>query len=275
LDYARLREGSTVARGDQSPFTYNRVEWLRKRYWDDPLSTLESKMTYLGIVVGFNGLMRESELLYKRPSKAKNSKGNVVGGVAPFTGGHVAFRSDRRGDGVLSSYSSEEVRTLKVEKRSILSITITVPFTKTNKSGKAKSCSITRASSEESGRLIDHMVDWCTMSGILDKDVFFSRYSPEGTLYKLRSCDVSSMMKESAVFHKIDPATIGTRSLRIGGRTTMQNAGASEERVKRVGAWKSGAHHVYQRSTRMDEGALAVMSHKDVSILHSREVIKR
>jgi len=71
------------------------------------------------------------------------------------------------------------------------------------------------------------MVDWCTISGILDKDFFFSRYSPEGTLYKLRSCDVSSMMKESAVFHKIDPATIGTRSLRIGGRTTMQNAGAS------------------------------------------------
>jgi len=40
-----------------------------------------------------------------------------------------------------------------------------------------------------------------------------------------------------------------------------------------VGAWKSSAHHIYQRSTRMDEGALAVMSHKDVSVLHSRDLI--
>jgi hypothetical protein len=100
LDHARLMEGSTVARGDQSPFTYNMVEWLRKRYWDDPLSTLESEMTYLGIVVGFNGLMRESELLYKRPSKAKNSKGRWLeelphsqGVMSPSaqTGGGMGF----------------------------------------------------------------------------------------------------------------------------------------------------------------------------------------
>ena len=275
LDHSRVISGATKIRLDQAPMTYNMVEWLRGRYWDNPASPLKDKMAYLAIVVGFNGLMRGSEIVYKKSGKAENSQGSVVGGVVPFTGGHVTFRSDRKRGGVkgLSNYSSEEVRELKIGKESVFSITIVVPYTKTNKSGKAKSCSVTRASSEESGRLIDHMVDWCTMSGIRDSDFFFSRYSPAGTLCKLRSCDVSAMMKEAAVAHQIDPTSIGTRSLRIGGRTTMQNAGASEERVKEVGAWKSSAHHIYQRSTRMDEGALAVMSRKDVGVLHSRDII--
>ena len=275
LDHSRVVSGVTQVRLEQAPMTYDMVEWLRGKYWDDPTSSLKDRMGYLAIMVGFNGLMRGSEFVYKKPGKVENSHGKVVGGVVPFTGGHVTFRSNTKRNGVegLSSYTSEEVRVLKIGKESVTAITIVVPYTKTNKSGKAKSCSVTRASSEESGRLIDHMVDWCTMSGILDKDFFFSRYSPGGTLYKLRSCDVSAMMKEAALAHQINPATIGTRSLRIGGRTTMQNAGASEERVKKVGAWKSSAHHIYQRSTRMDEGALAVMSHKDVSVLHSRDLI--
>ena len=54
----------------------------------------------------------------------------------------------------------------------------------------------------------------------------------------------------------------------------QNNAGASEARVKEVGAWKSSAHHIYQRSTRMDEGTfLAVMSRKDVGVLHSKDII--
>jgi hypothetical protein len=77
------------------------------------------------------------------------------------------------------------------------------------------------------------------------------------------------MMKESAVFHKIDPASI---ALGLEGEPPCRMQGRVR-RESKMGVWKSSAHHIYQRSTRMDEGALAVMSHKDVSVLHSRDVI--
>jgi hypothetical protein len=38
--------------------TYDMVEWLRGKYWDDPTSSLKDRMGYLAIMVGFNGLMR-------------------------------------------------------------------------------------------------------------------------------------------------------------------------------------------------------------------------
>jgi hypothetical protein len=66
-------------------------------------------MGYLAIMVGFNGLMRGSEFVYKKPGKVENSHGKVVGGVVPFTGGHVTFRSNTKRNGVegLSCYRSE------------------------------------------------------------------------------------------------------------------------------------------------------------------------
>ena len=64
--------------------------------------------------------------MYKKSGKAEN----VVGGVVPFTGGHVTFRSDRKRGGVkgLSYYSSEEVRVLRIGKESVSSISIVVPY---------------------------------------------------------------------------------------------------------------------------------------------------
>jgi hypothetical protein len=51
------------------------VEWLRE---NDPASSLKDRMAYLATFVGFNGLMRVSEFVYKKPRKVKNSRGEVV-----------------------------------------------------------------------------------------------------------------------------------------------------------------------------------------------------
>jgi len=54
----------------------------------------------------------------------------VVGRVVPFTGGDMTSCSDkmRNWDEGLSSYSSEEVRVLRIGKESVSSISIVVPY---------------------------------------------------------------------------------------------------------------------------------------------------
>ena len=246
----------------KSPMTMDMINWLRNKYWNSgPFGTSDNKMTLLSIIVGFNGLLRVSEFVDKTKSCD----------VTPFTGGHVHYKQS------LSEkiFSTQEVREHSIPTDTIDLITIYIPYTKTNKSGAAKSCTIQRVSSEESSRLIDMMVEWASISMILDSDVFFSRYkgvSPKVTHLKLTSKMVSTMMKEAALEHGLSEKEISTHSLRHGGRTTMNNAGASEEQIKTVGAWQSGAHRIYQRPSRMDEGVLSLVCPGN-KILSSKDII--
>ena len=93
------------------------------------------------------------------------------------------------------------------------------------------------------------MVDWCTMSGC---DTRISWYSSVGTLYRFRCCDVSRM--GTAITYKIDLAIIWTRGslLRIGKSTKQIECRGKCGRTSQ----ESRCYHTYQRSIRMDEGAL-------------------
>jgi hypothetical protein len=243
----------------QSPMTLDMIHWLRAKYWSNISASTDEKMTYLAILVGFNGLMRECEFV----DKSNRTE------VSPICGGDLYFEVNR--DRLV--YSTQQIREANIPSQQVIQVTVSIPFTKTNKSGEAKVCTIKRSSSEECGILIDSLVTWCTLSGISDNEVLFSRYSTKGTYKKLTSFEVSKMIKEVAIAHGLPESALSSRSLRIGGRTTLNNSGAEIEQIMAVGGWASGAHKIYQRPTKMDEGALSVIT-TDKRILTSSDILQ-
>ena len=62
----------------------------------------------------------------------------------------------------------------------------------------------------------------------------------------------------------IDPARMGSHSLRIGGATALYKAGVDVETIKRIGRWSSSAVHAYLWDTHeRQKGMAAKMVQED------------
>jgi len=74
-------------------------------------------------------------------------------------------------------------------------------------------------------QLVCDLVTWCGISGVKERDQFLSRWFNGKKNKRLRSNEVTTAIKEAAVFFGLDDPHFMTHSFRFGGITYGQVQG--------------------------------------------------
>lgn len=225
----------------QFPITLDMIKRSREVNWKQE-ENIDKKMTYIGVAFGFNFMNRVSEL--------------VLDGVCD----EYAVMSQDALMTVTSKATVSPWQLCKINTRDVLIAHFVIYSSKRGK--KARHLYLTRKTEEE-GQLLSDMVDFMRMSGVQKNEPLLSRYK-NGRFKKLTRRMINEEIKEMAKRSGLKEMEKGftTRSMRIGGCTTMKAAGESSRTVKLVGGWaeESTCDAIYDRNTPMEGGALSACS---------------
>lgn len=233
------REKSIIAEErKQFPVTVDMVKGSRKVNWEGS-DDIDKKMTYIGVAFGFNFMNRVSEL--------------VLDGVCD----EYAVLSQ---DVLITLINKESISPWQLYKVNTSQVSIAHFVIYASKRGKkARHLYLTR-NTEEEGQLLSDVIDFMRMSGVKKDEPFLSRHK-NGRFKKLTRKMINEEIKGMARRSGLGEMEKGftTRSMRIGGCTTMKTAGESSRTVKLVGGWadESTCDAIYDRNTPMEGGALS------------------
>jgi len=222
------------------PVTYDMIEHIATQL--TPTSTIDEYMVYIGIVLAFHFMMRVSEYCYDPENK------------------HALLTRD-------VFYVCDDETILKPWKlreclgnRKVDSMHFVIRSSKTDHRGKGRHLFMDRSNREESD-IIDLLTSWALASRVIDAlDPFLSRYrivddEPVSRL-KLNRNMISSKLKETARYFKLDDIFFSSHSIRIGGATGGSAAGIASASLRRIGGWSanSTSQPGYELLTPKDHG---------------------
>ena len=219
------------------PVTVDMVRLERAKDWVN--ADVDRKMCYVGVVLGFNFMLRASEYIMDSKCDEHYIRADAVLYYGP-------------GKRVWRSWELEGVPESAVE-------SILFAF-RSSKSGLAKYLYLARNSSFES-TVVDDLVQWAKLAHLQKGDPFCSRWK-KGKRKKLTRRMVNDTLKQMARDAGLGEHTVAfhSHSLRVGGAASMIASGETRDVVKRVGGWSdsSGADRLYHRNSCHDKGALSV-----------------
>jgi len=220
------------------PVTVDMVNKGRELEWGS--GEIDRMMSYVGIVLAFNFMLRASEYIMDN----KCGEHYIMTDDVIYNG-----TDDRR------SWRAWELE--GVDKTVVGSITFVV---RTSKSKKPKTLYLGRGTGTES-QAVDDLVDWAQKAALTPGDPFTSRHKG-GRRKKLTRKMVKEALRRVAGEMGLGKLTFAfnTRSLRIGGAASMTAAGEDRSLVKRIGGWSkdSEVDMVYYRNSHHDKRALAM-----------------
>ena len=241
------------------PVTMDMVEKERERHWVHSLD-LDNNMIYIGIVLACNFMWRISQYVMDLRSEE-----------------HVLLAQDvlflREGKRGIWAWDSK----METNRDNVVSVLFVVRSSKTS---HGRYLYLSRNSIIES-RTVDDVVEWAVASGIGHDDPFLSRWlmgaNKKKRQLKLTRRMVNTSLKTLAEQCGLESVgfAFSSKSLRIGGATSMVAAGKSRDTVKRIGwATNSNCDEIYEQNTPLDEGALSIVSVGQFKVLGVEDVRK-
>ena len=219
------------------PVTVDMIRLERAKDWVN--EDIDRKMCYVGVVLGFNFMLRASEYIMDTKCNEHYIRADAV----------LYYGSAKR---VWRSWELEGIPVNAVE-------SILFAF-RSSKSGAAKYLSLARNSSFES-TVVDDMVQWAKLAKLQKGDPFCSRWK-NGKRKKLTRRMMNDTLKQMATEAGLGEHTVAfhSHSLRVGGAASMIASGETRDVVKRIGGWSdnSSADRLYHRNSCHDRGALSV-----------------
>jgi len=226
------------------PVPFELVRALRTTLWLGD-STVDNKMTYLGILLAYCLCLRVGEYAHDSDSRGKHSIRNEDV--------YLKCKDNiQRRPWEFSEQSSFEVTTVMIILRS----------SKVDNTGRGRYEYI----SPETELHIECLRDltwWVKNSKTARGEPFLSRYQVfKGKLsYKVLTREmISSALKVGATSLGLDESRISSHSLKIGGPSDMRAAGLGDEAIRRKTKHTSDASLGYQLSSKRDAGPLTVAS---------------
>lgn len=248
----------------KEPVTIDMLVWIRENF----RSTVEERLTYIGVALGFHFMLRASEFVYMKPNR------NEVDEVHALKYEDVNVLTM---NGVTISLEDS----LLVSDNCIHGFKFVITCSKTDKFGNGRFLVLLKDGASQS-LLVRDLMSHVRESKIRRGDVFMSRWKGCGdnrkeTNLKLTSKMVSHALKTAATAFGLDSCHFSPHSLRSGGATQLAVSGASANHIDRVGGWgnKTGGRAAgYQRSTPYDHGALgSVDGKRKVGSLTTRDLL--
>ena len=236
----------------KEPVTFDLVKWIR----DNCRMTIEGRLTYVGIAMAFNFMLRASEIIFIKPDQDEADE------VHAITYEDVSVLT------VDNKWNPLSVNT-SLDSTRILGFRFVVTTSKTDRSGSGRRLTLKRDGPNQS-QLIDDIASFIRESRIRRGDVLMSRWKTVGssreTNLKLTKEMMSTTLKKAAAAFGLDARQFSCHSLRTGGATQLAASGANSNMIERVGGWTTrngGRAAGYQRSTLYDHGALGAIDSRN------------
>lgn len=205
--------------------------------------SIDSDMTYLGILLSFNFMLRVSEYCFNPKSPHALLCSDVV------------FRTAAQ-----ESFTIFELAHMKDPHSDITDIVFDLCSSKPDRAGRGRYLYVSRRQGEADSHLITTILNFCLAAKHRSStEPLLSRYFG-GRHKKLHRGMVNKALKNAAVHFGFDSLYFSTHSLRIGGATTGDVAGRSRSSICRVGGWSEGggSDSRYRHTTFRDPGILSV-----------------
>jgi len=226
------------------PVPFDLVLALRVRLWLGD-STIDSKMTYLGILLAYCLCLRVGEYAHDSDSKGKHSIRNE--------------------DVYFTCKDTIQRRPWEFNEQSVFEVTtvlIILRSSKVDNTGRGRYEYISPDTPLHVECLSD-LTWWVKNSQSAPGDPLLSRFQDyKGKLrYKALSREMVSLaLKEGATLLGLDESRISSHSLKIGGPSDMRAAGFGDEAIRRKSKHASDASLGYQMSSKRDVGPLTIAS---------------
>ena len=223
------------------PVTFDILDHLKRALRAE--QSIDSDMTYLGILLSFNFMLRVSEYCLDPKSPHALLCSDVV------------FRTASQ-----DSYSVFDLARMKDPHSEITDIVLDLNSSKPDRAGRGRYLYVARRQGESDSHLVSTMINFCLAACHRSPtDPLLSRYS-KGRQKKLHRGMVNKALKEAATHFGFDSLYFSTHSLRIGGATTGDVAGRTRPSLCRVGGWSEGggSDSRYRLTTFRDPGILSV-----------------
>jgi len=149
---------------------------------------------------------------------------------------------------------------------------------KANQTGGGGDSQILSRYSEGSIKLLEDLFAWAQVQSRDPKQMFFFRATPGSTKpgvgYRLRSCEVTAMIKSAAVHFNMSTDGFSGKSMRVSAATNMNAEHLPEKDRMAVTRHKSASSHkMYVRSTMENRGALDLVSASLLTVTDIRRSI--
>ena len=221
-----------------------RVRLREKKSWE--WGDIDDKMTYLGLMWGFDQVARVSEF-----TAAESSSENHCVQVW-----QLSFVTEAEGGGQQRVVAGAGLAQAVSENPSRKIIACEVEASSHKGGALSKKKLIGRRSSEE-GQWLDDLVEWLVNSKLAADDLIFTRYKAKtagGKVFKKRLTaeTIRGAIKDMATRAGFPPNRFSAHSLRKGGMSQMRGLGASSDDRKDRGNYADGSNvydTVYDYST--------------------------
>lgn len=247
--------------------------WVEKQ-WD--AKGMDSKAIWLIIALGFDSGPRISNLTLRDGKRREDHC--IRAGHTAFIVNDPASKMEYRikGGPMLANFLNRA----DVKFSDVRSVDLTYITSKTSK--KVKSVvthpkTIARESIEES-TVLDDLLSWIQLSGVLEEDELMTRYDPKNGVRKvvIRKV-VKKAIQAAALFFGLPIEHFSCKSLRSGFGTHAKANGMSSSDVNQRGGWAKGStvpeeHYVRDMHSR---GALALSTSACGSQRHGIDEIRR
>eukprot|EP01036_Dinobryon_divergens_P034292 gene34292-44295_t len=226
--------------------------WVQGK-WDK--EGLDRKAVWLGIAIGFDSGLRVGN--YTMAEGVQEDHGIRAGQLTFVVMDHL--------EGQFLVPGGEKLRDALQDKgkneREVSAVMMNFSSNKTsNKSrGEVLEPKYISRRNEMEGALLDCLVSWIMMSGVLEDDGLFTRYGDDGKMRQLRRRDVNEGIKEICESRGLDSNHFFSKSLRKGFVNAANMCGVSERDRNARGGWVRDSQvpdRVYGLSLR-SEGAFA------------------
>ena len=221
--------------------TFDILEYLEKTL--HAKNHVDSDMTYLGALLGFNFMLRGCEYMYD--SRAPHA----------LLCGDTTFRTVDH-----HNYNPLELSSLPNPYATIHQAVFDLNSSKADQSGKGRYLYVSRDQGPSDAHILDTAISFCLRANHRSlSDPLLSRYL-KGRAKRLHRGMVNDALKEAALHFGFDSLYFSTHSLRIGGATCGAAAGRSDDTLSRIAGWSektSGSSRLYQHTTPQDAGILS------------------
>jgi len=226
------------------PISYDMIIWLRYDCYKQ--NDIDKIMTYLGIAMAFNFLLRASEYAWDSDTKGAHSILNE----------DVKFETT---DG--ARLSTREVADPLNKNRTYNFMIFINRSHKGNSKGRGRIVMLKRETQEESLLLDDVIAFNKKKNAHVDTDLFFSRIA-NNRLKKLIRNMISVALKSVAIEFDLPPEHFSSHCARIAGATVLEHAGHSDSIIKKIGNWSSDVSLMYPDTTSATTGVLNIIDSK-------------
>eukprot|EP01041_Mallomonas_annulata_P002729 gene2729-5375_t len=245
---------SRLEKLEKFPMTLDKLLGSRESFWKTGLwdtISMDRKAIWLGIAVGLDSGLRISNY-----TKTEGLQEDHC-----IRAGQLQFVVSDISGVVVSIPGGEKLRSLLYDESmtgvNVLSVMLPFSSSKTSnncKGGVLDPIYIGRRAITESN-LLDDIVSWIRLSGVLDDEGLFTRYGDNNRQRCLRRKDVNDGIKEISRDYDLDDSHFSSTSVRKGFASAAIECGISERDYNARGGWVQGSQMV-QRGVYLGLGIL-------------------